>query len=462
MAHRWRAPAVVGCLVAALAAAARVQPARFEPVLRLSARQAPSAPVPTSAPVVRLTVPDRVNAVPSVGARGSFVAVAWAATTGNRTDAFVAVSRDGGRSFATPVRANDVIGTVRAATESGPRVAIGPPVTGKSDPVIVVVWSGREPASTIRRTRSVDGGRTFEPSVAIQGADMPGNRGWASLSVDEQGEVRMAWLDHRGAAATSGTGHQPGAVAGAGGGHQHAGAARTADGKTGNAPAAAEAVTKAQQSGLFFFSGNGPARDLAKGVCYCCKTALAAGPGGVVAAAWRHVYEGNLRDMAFVTSRDGGRTFGAPQRVSADGWAIDGCPEDGPALALDRAGSVHLTWPTVVKNPAAHKAVFYAVSADGVTVSPRVQVSPRNRSVAHPQIVVTRAGAPMVLWEGTAADRGVWTSVRQPDGRFAAPVRVSGSVYASYPVAALSGTEVLVAWLEHEGTSATVRVSRQR
>lgn len=416
-----------------------------------SAQRAPSVST-TGAVGVSLSVPGRVNSVPSLAARGAFVAVAWAANAGSRTDAFVAVSRDGGQRFGAPVRANDVVGTVRAATESGPRVALGPPLAGTADPVIVLVWTGREPASTIRRTRSVDGGQTFEPSVTLEGPKAAGNRGWASVSLDERGDVRAVWLDHRNVPA-----------AGAGQPHHHAGAASTPGAKPEDPAAAADAVARAQRSGLYYAGpGATPARELAAGVCYCCKTALATGPGGLVATAWRHVYEGNLRDMAFMTSRDGGRTFGAPQRVSADGWAIDGCPEDGPAVAVDARSTVHLAWPTVVNGAGQYKAVFYASSADGVAVSPRVQVSPRNRSVAHPQLVLTAAGAPIILWEGTAADRGIWSSTRQPDGRFAAPVRISGPVHASYPVAAFARDGLLVAWLEHEGTSATVRVSPQR
>ena len=446
MTRGWRTLAVVaGCLTAALALAAESgQP------LRVSAQRMPSA-TGAAGTGVRLSVPGRVNSVPSLAARGAFVAVAWAANAGSRTDAFVAVSRDGGQRFGAPVRANDVVGTVRAATESGPRVALGPPLAGTADPVIVLVWTGREPASTIRRTRSVDGGQTFEPSVTLEGPKASGNRGWASVSLDDRGDVRAVWLDHR-AVPEAGSGQ-----------HHHAGAAPTPAGKAPDPAAVADAVSRAQRSGLYYAGpGATPARELAAGVCYCCKTALATGPGGLVAAAWRHVYEGNLRDMAFATSRDGGRTFGAPQRVSADGWAIDGCPEDGPAVAVDARSTVHLAWPTVVNGAGQYKAVFYASSADGTAVSPRVQVSPRNRSVAHPQLVLTAAGAPIVFWEGTAADRGIWSSTRQPDGRFAAPVRISGPVPASYPVAAFARDGLLVAWLEHEGTSATVRVSRQR
>ena len=78
-------------------------------------------------------------------------------------------------------------------------------------------------------------------------------------------------------------------------------------------------------------------RELAKGVCYCCKTALALGGNGAVYAAWRHVYTGNIRDIAFIASTDGGRTFAEPMRVSEDRWELAGCPDDGPSMAVDAA-----------------------------------------------------------------------------------------------------------------------------
>ena len=56
------------------------------------------------------------------------------------------------------------------------------------------------------------------------------------------------------------------------------------------------------------------------GVCYCCKTAIAAGPANSLYLAWRHVYPGNMRDIAFTVSRDGGKSFAPPVRVSEDKW----------------------------------------------------------------------------------------------------------------------------------------------
>ncbi len=79
-------------------------------------------------------------------------------------------------------------------------------------------------------------------------------------------------------------------------------------------------------------------RALLPGVCYCCKTALVTGQNGQLFAAWRHVYPGNIRDIAFSQSLDGGRTFSAHTRVSEDQWQLAGCPDDGPAMAVDARG----------------------------------------------------------------------------------------------------------------------------
>src|SRR2546428_9868432 len=53
------------------------------------------------------------------------------------------------------------------------------------------------------------------------------------------------------------------------------------------------------------------------GARYCGKTALTTTGDGSIQVAWRHVYPGNVRDIAFAVSSDGGRTFAAPVRVTA-------------------------------------------------------------------------------------------------------------------------------------------------
>ena len=90
---------------------------------------------------VTLAVPGRINANPSIAARGNFVAVAWSGTLQSTQDVFVATSRDGGSNWSTPVQVNATAGDSRVSGEQPPRVALVP---GKGAmPEIVVVWGSK-------------------------------------------------------------------------------------------------------------------------------------------------------------------------------------------------------------------------------------------------------------------------------------------------------------------------------
>lgn len=142
-------------------------------------------------------------------------------------------------------------------------------------------------------------------------------------------------------------------------------------------------------------------RELTAGVCYCCKTALAVRGDGMVVAAWRQVYAGNIRDIAFTTSRDGGQTFAAPLRVSEDRWEINGCPDDGPGIAVAPDETIHVVWPTVMMTGGEPEgALFYASTRDGRSFTPRQRIptlgSPKPM---HPQLLVDAAGPITVAWD---------------------------------------------------------------
>lgn len=91
---------------------------------------------------------------------------------------------------------------------------------------------------------------------------------------------------------------------------------------------------------------------------------------------------------------DGGRSFAPPVRVSSDGWRIEGCPEDGPAVTFDAVGRAHLVWPSVVNGQSAYKAIFYAVSEPGGGFAACRQVSPPTRWAEHPAVAVDAKGKP--------------------------------------------------------------------
>jgi hypothetical protein len=182
---------------------------------------------------------------------------------------------------------------------------------------------------------------------------------------------------------------------------------------------------------------------------------MTAAPGGAIFAAWRHVYPGNIRDIAFTVSRDGGRTFTAPARASADQWQLAGCPDDGPAVTTDAQGTLHLVWPTVIGGDQPEGAIFYASSGDGTTFSPRQRVptlgAPRPM---HPQIAVTGSGALMVAWDEVidGVRQAAWRSVTiDAGGRpvFGEAHRLGAAgASSSYPMIVATAKRPLAIWVD--------------
>ena len=361
-----------------------------------------------------------------------------------KTDVFVAVSRDGARTFGPPVQVNAIAGEARLGGEMPPRVMLRARA-GTADPEIVVLWTARGETTAIRTARSLDGGKTFAAPTTLQSEEAAGDRGWPALTLDAQGVAHAIWLDHRSLARPAG----------------QAPHANHHDGTT------ADGVAMAQKSGLYYAAlgtSASPERALAMGVCYCCKTAIVAGADGAIFTAWRHVYEGNLRDIAFSASRDGGRTFAAPVRVSQDDWAINGCPDDGPAMSVDASGTVHLVWPTVVGGQTPEGALFYASSRDGRTFSPRLRIptlgSPKP---SHPQIAIDGGGRIVVAWDEAVNGRRMAAMReirRSADAKvsFGEPIVLSTQGPAVYPIAATASGGLVAAWTAGTGESSTINV----
>ncbi len=206
------------------------------------------------------------------------------------------------------------------------------------------------------------------------------------------------------------------------------------------------------------------------GVCYCCKTALEVGSGGSVYAIWRHVYPGNLRDMAFTMSRDGGRTFAEPIRVSEDQWVLEGCPDDGPTMAVDAQQRIHVVWPTLVKEssapgtqPAEAIALFYASSSNGRTFTKRQRV-PTEGLPHHPRIAASSDGSLTVVWdELNKGTRRVVVARSTPaaDGfpRFRRELLAQGGP-AVYPVVAVAGGDAIAAWTSGTSAESSILIGR--
>ncbi len=198
---------------------------------------------------------------------------------------------------------------------------------------------------------------------------------------------------------------------------------------------------------------------VAANVCFCCKTAVVT-RGADVFVAWRHIFPGGVRDIAVARSSDGGRTFQDPVRVSADNWKIDACPDDGPAMTVEGDGTLHVAWPTLVRDPdASRMAILESTSRDGgVTFSPRARVDAANSGPAHPRLATTAAGRSAVVWDELS--QGARRVLFRPAGGAAAALSTGG--IASYPAIAAVGDGFLVAWTDQAEGASVIRALRVR
>lgn len=400
--------------------------------LRLGAQGAP----------VTVAVEGKSNQSVTAAAAGQFVALAFAASDARGTDVFLAVSHDGGATFAMPVRVNATPGDARVGGEQPPRVALLTKPHGLPD--VAVVWTARGTRGTrgtrLLAARSTDGGRSFGASTDVPGSDGAGNRGWESVTVTREGRLLTMWLDHRETAPSK--------------------EAMQAMAEMKHDPTAQAQLSKLYVSAL----NDKTPRVVTAGVCYCCKTSLATGPDGSVYGVWRHVYPGSQRDIALTVSRDDGRTFSRPARVSEDHWQFDGCPDNGPALAVDRARRVHVAWPTPPDGKTGTPlALFYAMTRDGRTFTPRVRV-PAKGPAHHVQMAVMADGVLLLVWDEVAAGgRKIHVARATPNdaGKVSFDELPAVDVgNGNYPAVAATASGAVVAWTKTGGKGSVIAVAR--
>ena len=256
---------------------------------------------------------------PALGAGAAFDASGrlWLATV---RDGHVVVQHSGdlGKTFSDPVRVNPVAETIYASGENRPKIETGP--AGQID----VQWT-EQPApgwtGTIRFARSIDGGRHFSASVTVNHDPATVTRGFGSLAIAGNGDIVVAWIDGRDAAQAKTAGKS------------YAGFAFY--------------YTWSADGGKIF----APERKLMDHSCECCRTALAGGPDGKVAAFFRGVYGDNIRDHAFAVLHTGGQA-NHPERATFSNWRVAACPDQGPGLAIGADGVRHAVWYEASHGPA--------------------------------------------------------------------------------------------------------------
>lgn len=243
------------------------------------------------------------------------VFLTWASKTGDaERTVFLSRTTDAGKTFETP-RELSKGGVFKSRGKGGyerratPYLAIG---SGK----ITLAWSGADVGGKSMRllsADSTDAGVTFTAPASVLHAQ-DANPTFISLAAGPGGEVAASWL-------------------GGGEGAQQVYAGLRRAGAT---EFAKELLVYAGQDG--------------KGVCPCCATATCFAPDGTLLVAFRNV-QGEYRDIAVARLRPGEATFEGPFPVTPNRWKFQGCPHDGPSLAVIGT-ELHVVWMDAHTGPA--------------------------------------------------------------------------------------------------------------
>ena len=216
---------------------------------------------------------------------------------------YCSVSRDGGGTFAAPVKVAET-GKLALGMRRGPRIALA----GKTVVISAVYGQqGKGQDGALFAWHSNDGGKTWGGPARVSDAPGAAREGLQAMSASPDGKiVACAWLDLRakGTQIYSSLSHDGGMTWG--------------------------------KNLRIYASPDGT-------VCECCHPSLAFDAKGGLFVMWRNAL-GGARDMFLARSHDNGVTFGPAEKLGVGTWPLNACPMDGGALAAARNNAITTFW----------------------------------------------------------------------------------------------------------------------
>ncbi|MCX7089463.1 MAG: sialidase family protein [Methylococcales bacterium] len=323
---------------------------------------------------------------------------------------YVQSSADKGRSYSAPVRVNATPEAVAAQNESRPKIKVD------AQGHIYLSWVqtlDKKRSTYVRFSRSTDGGQHFSTPVTVNDNLEIIRHRFDSLALGQHGEILVAWLDAR-----------------------HT-----------------EAAKKTQQEfdGLslyYAWSDDGgqhfyPNKKIADHTCECCRLDTAINQHNLPVIAWRHIFEGGIRDHAVVTFTD----WNTPSDINPLGqenWKIDACPHHGPGLAIAATGVYHAVW---FSNAETKQGLFYGYSTDaGESFSAPINFAGAGASHPHVLALGARVG---VVWQAFDGKKNSVQFMQSTDAgkTWAKPVTVAQSTeMLDEPFLVSDGQQLYLSW----------------
>jgi hypothetical protein len=202
--------------------------------------------------------------------------------------------------------------------------------------------------------------------------------------------------------------------------------------------------------------GAGGETVVAPRVCDCCPTAAATTSDGAI-VAFRNRTADEIRDI--YVARWNGRAWSAPAPVHNDGWKINGCPVNGPALSA-RGRDAAIAWFTVAGG-AGRTLVAFSSDA-GRTFGPPVRVDDEG-STGRVQVALLKDGSAAVSWvEFSKGPSQLRVRRVGKTGTRSPPAAIADGVGTQFPRMAAARDELVFAWTENSRGSSRVRTARAK
>jgi hypothetical protein len=291
-----------------------------------------------------------------------------------------------------------------------------PSILALPDGSLAAHWLVRSGPGTyaydVRIATSRDRGATWSEPIAPHGDGTETEHGFVSLFPLEEGAFGAVWLDGRDYARADAQQHRP---------EMALRFARVENG------AAGEEVV------------------LDRRVCECCATGAAPAPGGGHVVVYRDRSSEEIRDIARVVLRDG--TWSAPAPAADDGWRIEGCPVNGPALAGD-GRRLALAWYTAAETP----SVLFAWGAEDGTFGTPIRVD-EGAPLGRAAVLLLPTGGALVAWLERVGGEAAEIRARRvaPNGRLGTPLTLahtSAQRLSGFPRLAMGRDHVYLAWTD--------------
>lgn len=264
-------------------------------------------------------------------------------------------------------------------------------------------------------SRSFDGGKTWGKPFVPHRDSVKAEHGFVSMFAAQDGSLAAVWLDGREM--------KPG-----GDGHGHGQGNMTLR------------YVKINREGTLSDEAVLDSR-----VCECCQTSAAmTADGPVVVYRDRSEQEKEIRDISIVRLKAG--KWSAPRPVFPDGWQLNGCPVNGPAVAAT-GRRVAVAWFTGANNSSRVKLAFSNDAgesfAEPITVD---DGSPTGRV----DVMLLADGSAIVSWLEKLPEGGAVRIRRvQPDSKRDESITVAPSGTArsnGFPQMVRTGDTLVFAW----------------